>query len=251
MEEVTAGVYLVSISQSRYSAVYGGGHAKTVFLHAAISSAAHQTCEMLMNAQFRFCRDERSCHNIFPKFLLSQSRCFAINWYIILYNLENLILIKNKSFQNNFCTIAYSQPRIWVSTHFHKSRGGSLRAANAGSTATSSHGPDHCMWPCMWQLIMRTCAATHSTHTRLCMQQMHLEVHLLCRVDLPRYLGTDLVLKINASKFTRGVLVKNTSGLAPSRAFLGSTWSYSMSRTWGRNPIAKKLRSGRMVGHTK
>ena len=60
MEEVTAGVYLVSISQSRYSAVYGGGHAKTVFLHAAISAAAHQTCEMLMNAQFRFCRDERS-----------------------------------------------------------------------------------------------------------------------------------------------------------------------------------------------
>ena len=60
MEEVTAGVYLVSISQSRDSAVYGGGHAKTVFLQAAISAAAHQTCEMFMNAQFRFCRDERS-----------------------------------------------------------------------------------------------------------------------------------------------------------------------------------------------
>ena len=42
MEEVTAGVYLVSISRSRYSAVYGGGHAKTAFLHAAISAAAHQ-----------------------------------------------------------------------------------------------------------------------------------------------------------------------------------------------------------------
>ena len=60
MEEVTAGVYLVSISRSRYSAVYGGGHAKTALLHAAISAAAHQICEMLMNAQFRFCRDERS-----------------------------------------------------------------------------------------------------------------------------------------------------------------------------------------------
>ena len=60
MEEVTAGVYLVSISQSRYSAVYDGGHAKTVFLHAAISAAAHQTCEMLMNVNFRICRDERS-----------------------------------------------------------------------------------------------------------------------------------------------------------------------------------------------
>ena len=60
MEEVTAGVYLVSISQSRYSAVYSGGHAKTVFLHAAISAAAHQTCEMLMNVNFRICRDERS-----------------------------------------------------------------------------------------------------------------------------------------------------------------------------------------------
>ena len=59
MEEVTAGVCLVSISQSRYSAVYNGGHAKTVFLHAAISAAAHQTCEMLMNVNFRICRDER------------------------------------------------------------------------------------------------------------------------------------------------------------------------------------------------
>ena len=29
MEEVTAGVYLVSIKRSRYSAVSGGGHAKT------------------------------------------------------------------------------------------------------------------------------------------------------------------------------------------------------------------------------
>ena len=29
MEEVTARVYLVSINRSRYSAVYGGGHAKT------------------------------------------------------------------------------------------------------------------------------------------------------------------------------------------------------------------------------
>ena len=60
MEEVTAGVCLVSISQSRYSAVYNGGHAKTVFLHAAISAAAHQTCGMLMNVNFRICRDERS-----------------------------------------------------------------------------------------------------------------------------------------------------------------------------------------------
>ena len=60
MEEVTAGVYLVSINRSRYSAVYGGGHAKTALLHAAISAAAHQMCEMLMNVQFRSCRDERS-----------------------------------------------------------------------------------------------------------------------------------------------------------------------------------------------
>ena len=29
MEEVTARVYLVSINRSRYSAVFGGGHAKT------------------------------------------------------------------------------------------------------------------------------------------------------------------------------------------------------------------------------
>jgi hypothetical protein len=42
MKEVTAGVYLVSISRSRYSAVYGGGHAKTAFLHAAISAAELQ-----------------------------------------------------------------------------------------------------------------------------------------------------------------------------------------------------------------
>ena len=35
------------------------------------------------------------------------------------------------------------------------------------------------------------------------------------------------VLKINGSKFTRGVPVKNTSGLAPRVAFLGSMWSYS------------------------
>ena len=91
---------------------------------------------------WRTCK-KRGFYNLFfpTKVLLSQSRCFAINWHIILYYLENLILIKNKSFQNNFCTVAYSQPRIWVSTHFHKSRGGSLRAANAGSTATSSHGP--------------------------------------------------------------------------------------------------------------
>ena len=29
MEEVMAGVYLVSINRSRYSAVFGGGHTKT------------------------------------------------------------------------------------------------------------------------------------------------------------------------------------------------------------------------------
>jgi hypothetical protein len=29
MEEVAVGVYLVSINRSRYSAVFGGGHAKT------------------------------------------------------------------------------------------------------------------------------------------------------------------------------------------------------------------------------
>jgi hypothetical protein len=62
MEEVTARVYLnlVSISRSRYSAVYVGGHAKTALLQPAISAAAHQMCEMLMNVQFRLCRDERS-----------------------------------------------------------------------------------------------------------------------------------------------------------------------------------------------
>jgi hypothetical protein len=42
MEEVTAGIYLVSINWSRYSAVSGGGHAKTALLYAAISAAAHQ-----------------------------------------------------------------------------------------------------------------------------------------------------------------------------------------------------------------
>jgi hypothetical protein len=42
MEEVTAGVYLVSINRSRYSAISGGGHAKTALLYAAISAAAHQ-----------------------------------------------------------------------------------------------------------------------------------------------------------------------------------------------------------------
>ena len=76
MEEVTAGVYLVSISQSRYSAVYSGGHAKTVFLHAAISAAAHQTCEMLMNAQFRFYRDERS--ELFGHTNFSTCTCTAV-----------------------------------------------------------------------------------------------------------------------------------------------------------------------------
>ena len=67
--------------------------------------------------------------------------------------------------------------------------------------------------------IFRYACAVHGTRTRVC-----------THVDL---------LNINRSKFTRGVLVKNTSGLAPRRAFLGSTWNYSMSRTWGRNPIAK------------
>jgi hypothetical protein len=42
MEEVMAGVYLVSINRSRYAAVYGGGHAKTALLYAAIIAAAHQ-----------------------------------------------------------------------------------------------------------------------------------------------------------------------------------------------------------------
>ena len=39
--------------------------------------------------------------------------------------------------------------------------------------------------------------------------------------------------------------------MAPRRSFLGSTWIYSMLRTRGRNPIAKKLRCGRMVGYAK
>ena len=38
MEEVMAGIYLVSINRSRYSAVYGGVHAKTAFLHARPSA---------------------------------------------------------------------------------------------------------------------------------------------------------------------------------------------------------------------
>jgi hypothetical protein len=42
MEEVTVGVYLVSIKRSRYLAVSGGGHAKTAVLYAANSAAAHQ-----------------------------------------------------------------------------------------------------------------------------------------------------------------------------------------------------------------
>ena len=60
MEEVTAGVCLVSIKRSRYSAVYGGGHAKTAFLHAAISAAAHQNFISFTNLQFGICYDERS-----------------------------------------------------------------------------------------------------------------------------------------------------------------------------------------------
>ena len=60
MEEVTARVYLVSINRSRYSAVYGGGHAKTAFLHAAISAAAHQNFISFTNVQFGICYDERS-----------------------------------------------------------------------------------------------------------------------------------------------------------------------------------------------
>ena len=60
MKEVTAGVYLVSINRSRYSAVYGGGHAKTAFLHAAISAAAHQNFISFTNVQFGICYDERS-----------------------------------------------------------------------------------------------------------------------------------------------------------------------------------------------
>ncbi len=45
MEEVTAGVYLVSINRSRYSAVHGG---KNGFpSRAAISAAAHQRLDRL------------------------------------------------------------------------------------------------------------------------------------------------------------------------------------------------------------
>jgi hypothetical protein len=33
-----AGIYLVSIDRSRYSAVHGGAHAKTAFLHARPSA---------------------------------------------------------------------------------------------------------------------------------------------------------------------------------------------------------------------
>jgi hypothetical protein len=36
MEEVTAGVYLVSINRSRYSVVYGGGHAQTA-VHTCVT----------------------------------------------------------------------------------------------------------------------------------------------------------------------------------------------------------------------
>jgi hypothetical protein len=36
MEEVTAGVYLVSINRSCYSAVFGGGHAKT-YVHTCVT----------------------------------------------------------------------------------------------------------------------------------------------------------------------------------------------------------------------
>ena len=82
MEEVTAGVCLVSISQSRYSAVYNGGHAKTVFLHAAISAAAHQTCEMLMNVNFRICRDERSELAITTVSPPEQDPLWKLTWYM-------------------------------------------------------------------------------------------------------------------------------------------------------------------------
>ena len=36
MEDVTAGVYLVSTNRSRYSAVFGGGHAKTA-VHTCVT----------------------------------------------------------------------------------------------------------------------------------------------------------------------------------------------------------------------
>jgi hypothetical protein len=44
MEEVTSGVYLVSINRSRYSAVSGGGHTKTALRghQRGIASAAAQ-----------------------------------------------------------------------------------------------------------------------------------------------------------------------------------------------------------------
>ena len=42
MEEVTAGVCLVSTNRSRYSAVYSWGPCENGFPHAAISAAAHQ-----------------------------------------------------------------------------------------------------------------------------------------------------------------------------------------------------------------
>ncbi len=81
----------ISISQSRYSAVYGGGHAKTVFLHAAISAAAHQICEMLMNVQFRFCRDERSELCTLPNELLQLNlvlECTAVHSSVVSFGMR-------------------------------------------------------------------------------------------------------------------------------------------------------------------
>ena len=127
MEEVTAGVYLVSISQSRYSAVYDGGHAKTVFLHAAISAAAHQTCEMLMNAQFRFCRDERS--ELVPKKSTRYDRyplyCTIVREQIVRLSFGSLIRAAAGAFSRYTVALTeFASRSLPVKVHIKKKSGG-------------------------------------------------------------------------------------------------------------------------------
>jgi hypothetical protein len=75
----------------------------------------------------------------------------------------------------------------------------------------------------------------------------HAATHVASRHHRPPPGFTDL-LKILRSKFTRRVLVKNTTGLVPRRAFLGSMWATSatsdvtdMEQKSNRQKVAMRL----------
>jgi len=70
--------------------------------------------------------------------------------------------------------------------------------------------------------------------------------------------GMEKVMKISICGIPDGTFLcektavkKRLPRSMPRRAFLSFTWSCSMSWTWKRNQIVKKLQSGRMVGYTK